>query len=138
MAFTTFVRVEDSFGQYDHPKDVALPPGASLVEDYPEYRGLIARPSKAFTDKNGAPSTREHDAYVDQSKAKLTAEAKKRIRAGRDLAVDPDKGTKPALVAALELDDAAQAAEHATTPDTTEVSDTGNPTNTSGAAAGSE
>lgn len=138
MSFTTWVRVEDAFGQYDHPKGLDLPAGASLVENYPEYVGLLARASKAFTDKDGAPVSRGRQNYERKNKPALVAEVSKRIKAGRDLDVDPAKDTKADLIAALELDDAEQAAAD-TTSDTANGSDTGDHHITSGTdAAGSE
>jgi hypothetical protein len=110
MAFTTFVRVEDQFAQYDHPKGVELPPGASVVEDYPEHVGLIARPSKAFVDTAGNPTSRDAKNYDRQNKPAVQAEVAKRIEAGREFAVDPAKDNKADLVAALVADDAAQVA----------------------------
>lgn len=58
MSFTTWIRVEDDFGQFDHPKDLELPKGVKPVKSYPEHLGPWARPSKSRTDKAGAPAGR--------------------------------------------------------------------------------
>lgn len=58
MSFTTWIRVEDDFGQFDHPKDAELPKGVKPVKNYPEHLGPWARPSKSRTDKTGAPAGR--------------------------------------------------------------------------------
>jgi hypothetical protein len=131
-SFTTWVRVEDAHGQFDHPKGVDLPAGVSLVEDYPEHVGPLARESKAFVDKTGAPASRVAKSYDRQLVADLEAEIASRVDAGH---VIQPAGTKKAdLVAALVADDADPQIGQQTS-DVTETTDT---TNTSGDAAGSE
>lgn len=58
MSFTTWIRVEDDFGQFDHPKDVPLPNGVKPVKNSSEHVGPFARPSKPRTDKAGATADR--------------------------------------------------------------------------------
>jgi hypothetical protein len=134
MSLTTWVRVEDAFAQFDHPKGARLPKGVRLVEGADEYVGNVARPAKPFTDKDGNPTSRDQESYDRLTKSKLQAEIDKRTRAGR--AIEPEGSTNADLVAALVADDVAQAAE---TSDANGAPDTGDHTNTSGHdAAGSE
>lgn len=57
--FITFVRYEDEFGSFDHPKDARPQPGWRLLKDYPEHVGRWARDPKPRTDKGGASKPRE-------------------------------------------------------------------------------
>lgn len=109
MAFTIWVRVEDAFGQFDHPKGADLPAGVSLVEDYPEYEGHLARAPKAFVDKDGNPAPRTQKSYSRTNVSDLEAEIARRTDAGRE--IQPASTKKADLIAALVADDAAQVAE---------------------------
>jgi len=106
---TTWIRVEDAFGQYDHPKDLALPKGAKPVKDYPEHDGPWAREGKPRTDKAGQTVDLPPSPYDEQNKDQLEGEIAER-NAGRDEGhqiVVEGKGNKPDLIAALVADDAA-------------------------------
>jgi hypothetical protein len=129
-SFTTWVRVENAFGQFDHPKGVDLPSGASLVEDYPEHVGPLAREPKAFVDKTGAPVSRVAKTYDRQLVVELEDEISKRVAAGH--VIEPASTKKADLVAALVADDA----EPQLTQQPPGVIET--PDHTSGNAAGSE
>ena len=90
MSFTTWVRVEDDFGQYDHPTGLPRPEGARLVEKYPEHVATNARPPKARVRKDG---TAYDGLTVNELKKEL-----------EDRGIEPE-GNKHDLVAALELHD---------------------------------
>lgn len=59
MSFQTWIRVEDDYAQFDHPKGQPLPKGAKKVTGYDEHVGPLARAPKRRTDKSGksAPKT---------------------------------------------------------------------------------
>jgi hypothetical protein len=103
--FQTWIRVEDDFGQFDHPKDAPLPKGVRVVRGEDEYIGPFARPGKPRTDKAGEPAS--SSIYDSYSKADLEDEVAKR-NADRDepdhVAIAPP-GNKPDLIAALTADD---------------------------------
>lgn len=48
---TTWIRVEDEFCQFDHPKGAPLPKGVRKIKGYPEHTGRWARDPKRRTSK---------------------------------------------------------------------------------------
>lgn len=58
----TWIRVEDEFAQFDHPKGAKLPKGVTKVKDYPEHTGKWAREPKRRTNKGGKQATRTAEA----------------------------------------------------------------------------
>lgn len=49
----TWIRVQDEFAQFDHPKGAPLPKGVTEVKGADEYVGAWARDPKRRTDKAG-------------------------------------------------------------------------------------
>lgn len=50
-----WIRVEDDFAQFDHDKSRPIPDGITVVKDYPEHVGTVARDPKPRTTKAGKP-----------------------------------------------------------------------------------
>lgn len=53
MSDTTWIRVQDDFAQFDHPKGEPLPKGVTEVKNADEHVGKWARDPKRRTDKAG-------------------------------------------------------------------------------------
>lgn len=127
MSFTTWVRAQDAYGQFDVRKGDALREGVTLVPNYPEHVGFSGRPGKARVELGAALS----DGYPAMTVAQLKQDIDARNEAREEDAPEivPDGTKKADLIAALEADDAARERAAAKASDA-QPSDTGEETTT--------
>ena len=55
---TTWIRMQNKYSQFDHPKGAPHPADWEPVPNYPEHVGSWARDPKPRTDKGGVPAAR--------------------------------------------------------------------------------
>ena len=135
MSFTTWVRAQDAYGQFDVRKGDALREGVTLVQNYPEHTGMTARPGKVRVQLGSGGS----DGYASQTIPQLKNDIQARNAARADDAPEivPDGSKKKHLIDALEADDAER--ELAKQSSDAQPSDTGEvDTTTTDADAGAE
>jgi hypothetical protein len=144
MSFTTWVRAQDAYGQFDVPEGARLRDGVTLVKSYPKHIGLAGRPGKPFVNIGIAAA----DGYKGLTKQDLYDEIDRRneiaLLPSEAIEIPSGKPSVNTLVNLLQAHDAAgeEAAAAAveaggidpTEADTTDSSDnqsdTGENTNT--------
>lgn len=142
MTFTTWVRAQDAFGQFDVRKGDDLREGVSLVKDYPEHLGQSGRPGKPFVNLGIAA---EDGDYKGFKKDELIAEINRRnefVVVAADAIDIPAKATVKQLVDLLEAHDAAgaeqaEAAREAAGIPEPDVDESSDDTETPGTESGS-
>src|SRR5688500_8388234 len=110
MSFTTWVRAQDAYGQFDVRKGDALREGVALVKGYAEHVGFTGRPGKPFINIGIAVA----DGYKGKTKDELRAEIERRnsdaILPEDVIEIDSDRPTVAQLTKLLKDDDAAREA----------------------------
>lgn len=135
MSFTTWVRAQDTYGQFDVRKGDALREGVTLVPNYPEFTGMCGRPGKAKVDLGGEVTVGYAAQTIPQLKKEIAMRNDEREEGAPEIV--PEGSLKADLIDALEADDTER--ELDTDSSDAQPSDTGEEeTTTTDAGTGAE